>query len=110
MHRNGYMHRDIKPENFLLVQSGYDKEILKLADFGLVKSLKDKTLPLTEYVSTRWYRAPEIALSSKSYNQSVDVFAIGCLMAEMYLGRPIFPGRTEADQITAIVSVLGTPK
>ena len=110
MHRNGYMHRDIKPENFLLVQSGYDKEILKLADFGLVKSLKDKTSPLTEYVSTRWYRAPEIALASKSYNQSVDVFAIGCLMAEMYLGRPIFPGRTEADQITAIVSVLGTPK
>lgn len=98
MHKNGYMHRDIKPENFLLVQSGnYDKEILKLADFGLVKSLKDKTSPLTEYVSTRWYRAPEIALSSRSYNQSVDVFAIGCMMAEMYLGRPIFPGRTEAD-------------
>ena len=110
MHKNGYMHRDIKPENFLLIQSGYDKEILKLADFGLVKSLKDKTSPLTEYVSTRWYRAPEIALSSKNYNQSVDVFAIGCMMAEMYLGRPIFPGRTEADQITAIVSVLGTPK
>ena len=68
LHKNGYMHRDIKPENFLLVQSGYDKEILKLADFGLVKSFKDKASTLTEYVSTRWYRAPEIALSSKSYN------------------------------------------
>ena len=62
------MHRDIKPENFLLVQNGYDKEILKLADFGLVKSLKEKTSKLTEYVSTRWYRAPEIALSSNTYN------------------------------------------
>lgn len=68
LHKNGYMHRDIKPENFLLVQSGYDKEILKLADFGLVKSFKDRASTLTEYVSTRWYRAPEIALSSKSYN------------------------------------------
>ena len=63
IHKNGYMHRDIKPENFLLVQSiGYSGEVLKLADFGLVRSIKDSSTPLTEYVSTRWYRAPELVL------------------------------------------------
>lgn len=109
IHKNGFVHRDIKPENFLLIQNNsYDT--LKLADFGLARNLKDKSTPWTEYVSTRWYRAPELVLHSKTYNQSVDVFAVGCMMAEMYLGRPIFPGKTEADQIMAIVSVLGTPK
>ena len=63
IHKNGYMHRDIKPENFLLVQSiGYSGEVLKLADFGLARSVKDSSTPLTEYVSTRWYRAPELVL------------------------------------------------
>lgn len=63
------MHRDIKPENFLLVKvTGSEKELLKLADFGLARSLKDKSTTLTEYVSTRWYRAPEIVLQSKIYN------------------------------------------
>jgi len=71
--------------------------LVKLADFGLARSLKDKSTPLTEYVSTRWYRAPELVLHSKTYNQSVDIFAVGCMMAEMYLGRPIFPGKTESD-------------
>lgn len=106
------MHRDIKPENFLVMSdsSNTDKVQLKLADFGLARSVKDKIGPLTEYVSTRWYRAPELVLNSKAYNQSVDVFAIGCIMAEMYLGRPIFPGRTESDQLTSIVSVLGAPQ
>jgi len=87
------MHRDIKPENFLVSEDG--KQV-KLADFGLAKSFKEK-VNLTEYVSTRWYRAPELALLSKNYNQQVDVFALGCIMGEMYLGRPLFPGRTEAD-------------
>jgi serine/threonine protein kinase len=63
------MHRDIKPENFLLVKvTGSERELLKLADFGLARSLKDKSTTLTEYVSTRWYRAPEIVLQSKIYN------------------------------------------
>ena len=69
IHKSGYMHRDIKPENFLLVQNNsYDKEVLKLADFGLARSTKDNSTILTEYVSTRWYRAPELVLHSKNYN------------------------------------------
>ena len=63
------MHRDIKPENFLVTSTNSgDKSLLKLADFGLAKSVKDKSGTLTEYVSTRWYRAPEVVLQSKTYN------------------------------------------
>ncbi len=94
IHRQGYMHRDIKPENFLVSD---DAKVLKLADFGLAKSTRDKSAQLTEYVSTRWYRAPELALNARQYNQSVDIFALGCIMSEMYIGRPLFPGRTEQD-------------
>ena len=64
---------------------------------------------MTEYVSTRWYRAPELTLKSRSYSSAIDIFALGAIIAEMYLGRPIFPGHTESDQLTAIVTVLGTP-
>ena len=67
-------------------------------------------VPLTEYVSTRWYRAPELALRSPTYNEKVDVWALGCVLAELYLGRPIFPGRTETEQLTTQISVLGAPK
>jgi male germ cell-associated kinase len=63
---------------------------------------------MTEYVATRWYRAPELVLKSRSYSSQVDIFALGAIMAEMFLGRPIFPGHTETDQLMAIVSVLGT--
>ena len=97
------MHRDIKPENFLIQEpeentpSKYSIN-LKLADFGLVRNYKDsRTSPLTEYVSTRWYRAPELILASKYYNEKVDVFALAANMAELYLGRPIFPGRSSTD-------------
>lgn len=63
----------------------------------------------TEYVSTRWYRAPELVLRIQNYSEKVDIFALGCIMAELYLGRPIFPGTSESDQLTRIVTVLGTP-
>ena len=65
--------------------------------------------PLTEYVSTRWYRAPEIVLHSKNYNEKIDVFALACNMAELYLRRPIFPGRSESEQMESIISVMGAP-
>jgi serine/threonine protein kinase len=83
-----------------------------LADFGLAKEFKNRGKSggnHTDYVSTRWYRAPELVLRSSNYNENVDIFALGCIMAEMYLGRPLFPGTSENDQLTRIVSVLGTP-
>jgi serine/threonine protein kinase len=83
--------------------------MVKLADFGLAKNVKNQTGNLTEYVSTRWYRAPELVMRSQNYTQSIDIFALGCVMAEMYLNRPLFPGTSESDQLTRILSVLGTP-
>ena len=99
LHQNNYMHRDIKPENFL-VSEATGRDVVKLADFGLARSVQKEasTANLTTYVSTRWYRAPELALESKTYGVKVDVFALGCIMAEMYLGRPIFPGRSALEQ------------
>lgn len=104
LHKRGYIHRDLKPENLVLL----NEDLLKITDFGI---LKDKRAPgpFTEYISTRWYRAPEIALRSNAYDEKVDMFAIGCIMAEMYMRAPLFPGTSELDQLTKIVKVLGTP-
>lgn len=109
MHSNSYMHRDIKPENFLISSKGSagavnefggslasEQTLMKLADFGLAKEMKRSNMGnLSEYVATRWYRAPELVLRSSNYNESVDIFALGCIMAELYLGRPLFPGNSE---------------
>eukprot|EP00826_Nyctotherus_ovalis_P056229 TRINITY_DN7549_c0_g3_i3.p1 TRINITY_DN7549_c0_g3~~TRINITY_DN7549_c0_g3_i3.p1 ORF type:complete len:340 (-),score=82.46 TRINITY_DN7549_c0_g3_i3:50-1069(-) len=103
MHRNGFFHRDMKPEN-LMMQGG----LLKIADFGLAREVRSKP-PFTDYVSTRWYRAPEILLRSAAYNSPVDVFALGAIMAELYLLRPLFPGANERDQLLKICGVLGNP-
>ena len=83
--------------------------MLKLADFGLAKEYKTNRGNHTQYVSTRWYRAPELVLRIQNYSEKVDIFALGCIMAELFLGRPIFPGTTESDQLTRIVTVLGAP-
>ena len=84
--------------------------MLKLIDFGSARDLGEtQGSPFTDYVGTRWYRAPELILGSKNYDGSVDVYAVGCILAELYLGRPIFPGQNAQDQLLKIVSVLGTP-
>lgn len=75
MHKHGFFHRDMKPENLLL----NSKDVLKIADFGLAREVRSQP-PYTDYVSTRWYRAPEILLRSTSYNSAVDIFAVGCIM------------------------------
>jgi serine/threonine protein kinase len=93
----------MKPEN-LMVQG----DTLKIADFGLAREIRSRP-PFTEYVSTRWYRAPEVLLRSSNYNSPVDVFAVGLIMAELYSLKPLFPGENEYDQITKICFVLGTP-
>jgi male germ cell-associated kinase len=106
-HKSGVFHRDIKPENILCATNGLDA--LKLADFGLAREMVSAVPPLTDYVSTRWYRAPEILLKFPAYSWHVDIWAAGVLMAELYLQRPLFPGTSEADQIHKMCSVLGTP-
>eukprot|EP00760_Papus_ankaliazontas_P028038 PhM_4_TR3497/c0_g1_i1/m.60907/K08829/MAK; male germ cell-associated kinase len=105
MHRQGFFHRDIKPENILCVPDG---DQCKIADFGLAREIRSRP-PFTDYVSTRWYRAPELLLRSTTYNSPVDLWAVGVLMAELYTLRPLFPGTSESDELFKICSVLGTP-
>lgn len=100
----GFFHRDLKPENVLC--SGVDA--IKLADFGLAREIRSQP-PFTDYVSTRWYRAPEILLRSVNYNSPVDLFALGCIMAELFTLRPLFPGQSDIDMLFKITGVLGTP-
>jgi protein kinase len=103
MHKHGFFHRDIKPENILC-----KGETCKVADFGLARETRSRP-PYTDYVSTRWYRAPEVLLRSTAYSSPIDIFACGCIMAELMTLRPLFPGSSEADQIYKICSVLGSP-
>ena len=86
MHKHGFFHRDLKPEN-ILVREGE----CKLADFGLAREIRSRP-PFTDYVSTRWYRAPEVLLRSTSYNSPIDLWAVGAIMAELITLRPLFPG------------------
>jgi len=107
VHKHGYFHRDMKPENLLVTEKGQDL-IVKLADFGLAREIRARP-PFTDYVSTRWYRAPEVLLRSSIYNSPLDIWACGGIMAELYTCRPLFPGSSESDQLYKICSVLGTP-
>ncbi|KAI0756967.1 kinase-like protein [Daedaleopsis nitida] len=127
IHESGYFHRDMKPENLLVTTTGlYDYRpvsplatpdspsesdvvvIVKLADFGLARETTSKP-PYTEYVSTRWYRAPEVLLKSRDYSNPVDMWALGTIMAELVNLRPLFPGQGEVDQVARICELLGDP-
>lgn len=102
IHSAGIIHRDLKPSNIAVNE---DCE-LKILDFGLARHTDDQ---MTGYVATRWYRAPEIMLNWMHYNQTVDVWSVGCIMAEMLTGRPLFPGTDHIDQLTKILSLVGSP-
>ncbi|XP_068093939.1 mitogen-activated protein kinase 15 [Hyperolius riggenbachi] len=110
LHSGNVIHRDQKPSNILL-----DADCLvKLCDFGLARSLyqiqEDSGNPaLTEYVATRWYRAPEILLASHRYTKGVDMWSVGCILAEMLLGKPLFPGTSTINQIERIMTVIPMP-
>ena len=127
IHEAGYFHRDMKPENVLVTTTGLfdytsvsplappnapkEKDvvvIVKLADFGLARETNSAP-PYTEYVSTRWYRAPEVLLSSRDYSNPVDMWAFGTIMAEVVNLRPLFPGSDQGDQVAKICEVLGDP-
>ena len=104
MHKYGFFHRDLKPENLLVTG-----EKIKIADFGLAREIRSIP-PYTEYVSTRYYRAPECILKSTNYNSPIDIWALGCIMAEMYLHpKPLFYGNNEKEVLFRICNVLGTP-
>ncbi|XP_053530827.1 serine/threonine-protein kinase MAK isoform X4 [Ictalurus punctatus] len=105
VHKHGFFHRDIKPENLLCM----GPELVKIADFGLAREIRSRP-PYTDYVSTRWYRAPEVLLRSSVYSSPIDMWAVGCIMAELYTLRPLFPGNSEVDEIFKICQVLGTVK
>ncbi|XP_043507205.1 serine/threonine-protein kinase dyf-5 isoform X2 [Frieseomelitta varia] len=105
MHKHGFFHRDMKPENLLCM----GPELVKIADFGLAREIRSRP-PYTDYVSTRWYRAPEVLLHSTTYNSPIDIWAVGCIMAELYTFRPLFPGKSEIDEIFKICSVIGSPE
>ncbi|KAG0166380.1 hypothetical protein DFQ30_007257, partial [Apophysomyces sp. BC1015] len=108
IHHQGIFHRDMKPENLLIGSAAENRLIIKLADFGLARELKSRP-PYTEYVSTRWYRAPEVLLRSTSYSYPVDIWAVGAIFAEIITLRPLFPGQSEIDQLYRICELLGSP-
>ncbi|AET01430.1 putative cyclin-dependent kinase CMGC-RCK family [Medicago truncatula] len=103
MHKKGFFHRDLKPENLLVTN-----DVLKIADFGLAREVSSMP-PYTQYVSTRWYRAPEVLLQSPCYTPAVDMWAIGAILAELFTLTPIFPGESEIDQMYKIYCILGMP-
>lgn len=102
IHSAGILHRDLKPSNIAVNE---DCE-LRILDFGLARLTDEE---MTGYVATRWYRAPEIMLNWMHYNQTVDIWSVGCIMAEMLTGRPLFPGSDHIDQLTRILNLVGTP-
>lgn len=103
MHKSEYFHRDLKPENLLVTNN-----TIKIADFGLAREVSSAP-PYTDYVSTRWYRAPEVLLQSSSYTPAIDMWAVGAILAELFTSCPLFPGESEIDQLYKICCVLGTP-
>ncbi|KAG0292124.1 regulator of ime2 [Dissophora globulifera] len=105
IHALGICHRDIKPQNLLLnPQTG----ILKLCDFGSAKILVAGE-PNVSYICSRYYRAPELIFGATNYTTNIDVWSTGCVMAELMLGQPLFPGESGIDQLVEIIKVLGTP-
>ncbi|KAL2441157.1 Negative regulator of the PHO system [Exophiala dermatitidis] len=104
-HENRVLHRDLKPQNLLINTRGQ----LKLADFGLARAFGIPVNTFSNEVVTLWYRAPDVLLGSRTYNTSIDIWSAGCIMAEMYTGRPLFPGTTNEDQLQKIFRLMGTP-
>lgn len=105
LHEKGIMHRDLKPCNILISGDGW----LKIGDFGLSRHTTTTGGSYTPRVVTRWYRAPELLLGEKAYSSSIDMWSVGCIMAELLTKEVLFRGQSEIDQLRKIYEVLGTP-
>jgi len=109
MHSSELLHRDLKPSNVLLNSECF----VKVADLGLARSIAPqeggRPPVLTDYIATRWYRAPEILLGSRFYTKGVDMWSLGCILGEMLLGKPIFPGTSTLNQLDRIIEITGKP-
>jgi mitogen-activated protein kinase 15 len=110
VHSAGLIHRDLKPANILINSD----VMIKVADFGLARSVAfigdDGDYKLSEYVATRWYRAPEILLGSSKYSKAVDMWSVGCILGELLVGKPIFQGKSSLNQIEKVLELVGKPK
>ncbi|CAH1775744.1 unnamed protein product [Owenia fusiformis] len=105
LHDNWILHRDLKTSNLLLSHKG----ILKVGDFGLAREYGSPLKPYTPIVVTLWYRAPELLLGTKQYDTAIDVWSVGCIFAEFLTMKPLFPGKSEIDELNRIFKDLGTP-
>lgn len=104
-HQHRVLHRDLKPQNLLINRDG----VLKIADFGLARAFGIPVRSYTHEVVTLWYRAPDVLMGSRKYSTQVDIWSIGCIMAEMITSHPLFPGTSDQDQLHRIFKGLGTP-
>ncbi|ORX55637.1 glycogen synthase kinase 3 [Hesseltinella vesiculosa] len=105
IHHQGVCHRDIKPQNLLVNPAN---GTLQLCDFGSAKVLVANE-PNVAYICSRYYRAPELVFGATRYTTAIDMWSAACVMAEMYLGTPLFPGKTSLDQLVQIIKILGSP-
>ena len=105
LHANWILHRDLKPNNLLIDREG----VLKITDFGLAKSFGSPNRVLTHQVVTRWYRSPELLFGARLYSTGIDLWAVGCIMAELMRRVPFLPGDSDLDQLTKIFEMFGTP-
>ncbi|KAJ2799953.1 hypothetical protein H4R20_004240 [Coemansia guatemalensis] len=105
LHDNWIVHRDLKTSNLLMASGG----ALRVADFGLARKYSSPLGHMTGLVVTLWYRAPELLMGEKQYSTAVDMWSVGCIFAELFVGQPLFQGRGEIDQITRIFAARGAP-
>lgn len=105
LHSANILHRDLKPSNILVDSNCH----LKVCDLGLARGWDESSHGKTAYVTTRWYRAPEIILGDANYGSAIDIWSVGCIFAEILGGTPLFPGGNPSDQFSWIIKILGTP-